>query len=156
MKQLNQYIIEKFKISSKTINKPQEIYNTFGNKTIFTEEEINDINKYAQDFPIIPDIITNFVDFQKNNGGTGKVYNSSIIILGYYANLSKTREYHSNNYIRIRKNSNQFSLRIVKIGQDDVYFYPDTGFFNSIKECFNCIEENWEEIKFSEVIKEYQ
>ena len=155
MKNLNQYIIEKFKISSKTINKSQEIYNKF-RKTIFTEEEISDINEHAHDLPIIPDIITNFTDFQPKNDRTGHAYNSSIVMLGYYVDLSKNRKYHSNNYIRIKKYGNKFSLKIVKIGQEDVYFYPYTGYFNSIKECFDCIEENWEEIKFSEVIKEYQ
>ena len=161
MKNISDYITEKFKINSKNVHKSNDIENKIGEKTIFTKEEIDEINEYSNDLPIIPDIITNYTDFQpKNPDRSGKSYNSSCIMLGYFTDFGKRTEHHDNNFIRIKKdkNENQYFVRFVKVDKYDTYFYPEEAdkYFKSIKECFDCIKEKWNELKFSEVIKEYK
>lgn len=162
MKNISDYIIEKFKINSKNVHKSNDIENKIGEKTIFTKEEIDEINEYSNDLPIIPDIITNYPDFQPTNPNrSGKSYNSGIMVIGYYMDIgNRTHSKHDNNYVRIRKDKDdkQYFVRFVKADDFDTYFYPKEAdkYFKTIKECFDCIKEKWNELKFSEVIKEYK
>lgn len=161
MKQLNDYIIEKFKISSKTVKKYQdkEIEIKIGTKTSFNEKEIEEIKEFSKSLEIIPDIITNYNDIQPKNDRTGHSYNSAMIELGYFRDLENTTpNYHENNIIRIKKLNNSYFVRFVSIDEYDTYLYPEdsTKYFNTIKECFDCIKEKWKELKFSEVINKYK
>lgn len=157
MKQLNDYIIEKFKISSKTVKKCQdkEIEIKIGTKTSFNEKEIEDIKEFSKSLEIIPDIITNYNDIQPKNDRSGHSYNSAIIELGYFRDLDNTTpNYHDNNIIRIKKLNNSYFVRFVSIDEYDTHL--SSKYFNTIKECFDYIKEKWKELKFSEVINKYK
>lgn len=162
MKEISNYICEGLRINKNTkIKKIKDPEIKIGNKTNFTKDEINEIKENCYDLPIIPDIITNYPDFQpKDPNRSGKSYSSACIMLGYYVDSNKRTEYHNNNLIRIKKdqNENQYFVRFVRVDQYETYFYPEEPdkYFESIKECFDCIKKEWESIKFSEIINKYK
>ena len=162
MKNLNIFIQEGLRINKNTkIKSYKDPKIKIGDKTIFSKDEINEIKENCYDLPIIPDIITNYPNFQpKDTKRNGKSYSLACIILGYYVDSNKRTEHHNNNLIRIKKDQheNQYFVRFVRVDQWDTYFYPEEQdkYFESIKECFDCIKKEWESIKFSEVINKYK
>jgi len=162
MKQITSYIIEGLHINKNIkVKNYKDIEVKLGEKTNFTENEIKEIKEFCNDLPIIPDIITNYISSQpKDTKRKHSSYIKTIINLVYYRNENIQPDKHENNIIRITKDvdSNQYFIRFAKINEIDTYFYPeDTDkYFESIKECFDCIKDKWKELKFSEIINKYK
>lgn len=159
MKQISSYILEGLRINKNI--KIKGIETKIGEKTIFTQDEINEIKEYCYDLPIIPDLITNYNRPQPKDNKSSSSSMKALINLVYYRGENVNPNKHENNVIRINKDNDdgidKYFIRFVKIDEVDTYFYPeDEGVFNSIKECFDCIKEKWDVIKFSEVINKYK
>lgn len=137
MKTLNNYIIEKFKINSNTVSKVFDEDKVYIIKTIIPDVEINEIKELCPTLPIIPDKISNCI-YDKNGKRKSKGSNSRAICLYYF-----------NDNIKVLR------ISIVKLGGESFYvkfIYKDNNIFDypqesktfkSVKECFDCIKENW-------------
>lgn len=160
MKQLDIFLIEKLKIN-KDIKVYSNIETRIGNKTKFSEDQINEIKELCTDLPIVPDILSNY------NGinGSSNSYGSSFMGLIYKRKVEWKGQVaityaHDNNAIRIKcdKDSSQYFVRFIKIDEKDTFLYPkeQDKYFKSIKECFDCIHKQWKKLNFSESINNYK
>jgi len=168
MKNLKDIILEKLIINKdiniKDIKEPELI---MGEKTCFIKEEIDNIKELCHELPIVPDAISNYNYVSpKLSKGHNSSYGSSFINLIYYINpedfkISTIKNNgRNNNIIRIKKDSetSQYFVRFIKVDETNTDFFPTEPdkYFKSIKECFNCIKEHWDKLKFSEVINKYK
>ena len=157
MKHLINFLIESLKINKNTkINEPiqTEIKNSN-----FSEEEIEDINIYAQYLPIKPDLISNRRRFDKK--ASTESWAKDKMYLHYYRNKDKKGGYHTNNFISINKfaGGETHWVTITQIDKRGAESYPDLRnekSFVSMKECFNAIKKHWDELGVSESINKYK
>lgn len=164
MKQIITYIKEGLRINKNIkVKDIKDIEIKMGEKTKITKEELKEIKEYCIDLPIIPNLITNYSSPQPiNPKRSSSAYHSGSISLVYYRNEDIKPTKHENNKIRINKDNDggidKYFIRFIKIDEVDTYFYPENSdeLFYSIKECFDCIKEKWDVIKFSEAINKYK
>lgn len=148
MKTINDYILEKFKISSKTISNQKEFKVIDGKNNIYSKEEMNKIIDFADDLEIIPES----VQFSYNTTLI-KFYRSSKIKAGW----------HIHNFIKIVNDSKgqdkkSFKVAFCAIDKKSYFWYPSFDLENggfTLEECFDCIKDKWKEINFSKSIKKY-
>ena len=98
MKQLNQYIIEKFKISSKTAHKENIEIKLDDKNTGFSKDEINTILEYAQSLKVIPTVLT-------NHDSKYHVLEYNLIYLYFTNDWDQVKQ---KNYLMIRKDNNKY------------------------------------------------
>lgn len=98
MKQLNEYIIEKFKINSKTAHKEDIEIKLDDKNTGFSKDEINTILEYAQSLKVIPTVLT-------NHDSKYHVLEYNLIYL-YFTN--DWDQINQKNYLMIRKDNNKY------------------------------------------------
>lgn len=143
MKTINDYILEKFKISSKTVKKGIKEINCDNNHP-FSQEEIDKMIKFGNNLDIIPN----------------KVY-TTINSFIYYYDRSKFIKggWHVHNIIKIVDESNgkekdAFKVAFCCIDQKPYYWYPAIDGY-TLEECFDCIKKKWKELKYDKVIRKY-
>lgn len=145
MKQITNYIIEKFKINSKTVAKNdfKIDFEIDKSKLDFTSDEINEIIEFIKSLPILPNKVVAIRDSPT----------MSTIVLKF------GKENYENNIRRIFFISidNKFKVGFRKSIFDHIDFYPGIGkrYFNNLQECFDCINKNWKKWeKYLENIEE--
>ena len=149
---LDDYISEGLRINKNIKVSPNiEILCKYSD-TDFSKEEFDQIIKEAKNLPIIPDYIYNGI---KDNSKSVK----SFVNLIYEPNPdNKEDRYREFNMIRIRKWDNDFLVRFIRMDYNFIDFYPieENEYFHSIKECFDCIKEGWEDLQFDKSIEKYK
>jgi len=135
MKQITNYIIEKFKINSKTVanNNLKIDFEIDKSKSDFTSNEIDEIIKFIKSLPILPNKVVAVRESPK----------MSEIVLRF----GKEDKDYENNIRRIFFISidNKYKVGFRKTLFDNIDFYPGIGkrYFNNLQECFDCINKNW-------------
>lgn len=125
MNNLNQYIIEKLKL-----NKDIKVNNVyFDNNGNFSDSDINKINEFIENLPISPKEV--------------KLVDKGNTIVLKFANSTKQNEF-VNEFVRIFISIlPKYKVGFRKSLNNNVIFYPKVGSFDTIEECFDCINENW-------------
>lgn len=98
MKQLNQYILEKFKINSKTAHKVDIEMKLDYKYTNFSKEEIDTILEYAQSLKVIPMVLT-------NHDSKYHVLEHNLIYLYFTNDWDQVKQ---KNYLIFRKDNNNY------------------------------------------------
>lgn len=121
MKQLDNFIIEKLKLNKDI--KVNKVY--FDNNGNFSDSDINKINEFIENLPISPKEV-------------------KLIGKGYTIVLKFTNSTKQNEFVRIFISILQkYKVGFRKSLNDHVIFYPKDGKFDTIEECFDCINKNW-------------
>ena len=128
MKQLTNYIIEKFKINSRTVanNNLKIDFEIDKSKLNFTSNEIYKIIAFIKSLPILPNKVVS----------TDKGY---AIVLKFGENNDTLRRIF---FILI---NDHYKVGFRKTLNDNIDFYPGIGqrYFDNLQECFDFINKNW-------------
>lgn len=134
MKSIIEYITEKFKISSKTVYKEQEIKDEINYEhIIFSKEDINTILEYAQSLKVVPIVISNKIYW--NNS----MYSEKNSIYLYFdKNWNQTSQ---ENYLQVQKDGKEYYAEII-IDNKLKFLKNDNNstVFNNIEEVFKAFD----------------
>lgn len=155
MNNINTYLQEKLIINKNIKNYNIDI-NIDKNNSHFSDEEIDQIINFAYNLPIRPLHITDSILIEGD--GTHRPGQINLI----FDNRKKTEKtnYHLHNLIRFRKDIDpkkaEYYVRVMMIDiNDSKIFPPDFDYFTNIKECFKCINEQWDKLELEEHFKKY-
>lgn len=131
MKTIIDYITEKFKINSKTVNKIKLDFRKSDMK--FSGSDLDDILDFARSLPIIPDVI--------KSADLGRT-----LVLQYLDQNDKkniVRIYFTNAFFKVVK-PNVYKVGFRKSLNDPISFYPpDYADHYTLDKCFDCIKNHW-------------
>lgn len=147
MKEIKEFILEKFKINSNTISDQREYKIVDGKDNQYSKQEMNQIADCFDSLDILPeDMIFSY------NTARIKYYRSPEIKAGW----------HVHNFIKIIDQTEGehklFKVAFCAIDHKSYYWFPEhdpeiEGY--PLQKCLEIIKEKWKEIKFDKSIKKY-
>ena len=137
MKQLNQYIVEKFKINSKTVKNQNGLNIDFDfDDCLFNNSDLNKIIAFIKELSPLPQKVV--------LSDSGK----SIVLKYNYKQTKKDGFDKEGEFVRIffMVEPDGYKIGFRKTLFDNVILYPSSTKgvnFDHISECFDCVKQEW-------------
>lgn len=126
MKTINDYILEKFKINSKTAKKKDNNIDINVEQSVFKSFDSEKIIDFVNNLPILP------YEIKSTSSG-------NIIVCHYNKKADKC-------FILFdAESSKSFQVAFRSSLKENTIFYPAADkYYKSLEECFECINANWD------------